>query len=83
VKIEAQPAQNPSLWIKKTDIRHVYKKVDDFWLPAENHSQSFMRIGGHADLVVEYKDYKITAADPVAAPPNLGHDATPKPVSSE
>ena len=83
VKIEAQPVQNPSFWIKKTDIRHVYKKVDDFWLPAENHSQSFMRIGGHADLVIEYKDYKITAADPVSAPPNLGHDATPKPVSSE
>jgi len=83
VKIEAQPAQNPSFWIKKTDIRHVYKKVDDFWLPLENHSQSFMRIGGQADLVIEYKDYKITGADPLAAPPNLAPHPASKPVSSE
>jgi len=85
VKIEAVPAQNPSFWIKKTDIRHAYKKVDDFWLPAENHSQSFMRIGGHADLSIEYKEYKIIAADPLPAPPSqrLAHTAPPKPAVAE
>lgn len=70
VRIEAEPAQNPSFWIKKTDIRHAYKKIDGFWLPAENHSRSFMRIGGQADLSIEYKDYKITAADPMPGPQN-------------
>jgi hypothetical protein len=83
VKIEAQPAQNPSFWIKKTDVRHLYKKVNDFWLPAENHSQSFMRIGGHADLFIEYNDYKITAADPLPAPSSVAPSPAPKPVSSE
>src|SRR4029077_3681533 len=68
-KIEAAPAQNPSFWIEKTEIRHTYKKVDDFWLPAENHSQSFIRIGGRADLLIQYRDYKITAADPLPPPP--------------
>lgn len=71
VKIEAEPAQNPSFWIKKTEIRHSYKSVDGFWLPAENHSQSFIRLGGHADLSIEYKDYKITAADPLSAPQSV------------
>jgi hypothetical protein len=83
-KIEAAPAQNPSFWIKKTDIRHTYKKVDDFWLPAENHSQSFIRVGGHADLLIEYRDYKITAADPLPPPPQrVAHSAAPKPVAAE
>jgi hypothetical protein len=71
VKIEAEPSQSPSFWIKKTEIRHAYTNVDGFWLPAENHSQSFIRIGGHADLSIEYKDYKITAADPLPTPESL------------
>lgn len=83
-RIEAAPAQNPSFWIKKTDIRHAYKKVGDFWLPAENHSQSSMRVGGRADLSIEYKDYKITAADPLPSPTErLAHTAAPKPVAAE
>src|ERR1700680_3921203 len=36
VRIEGEPAKNPSLWVKKTEIEHKYVKVDDFWLPAEN-----------------------------------------------
>lgn len=83
-KIEATPAQNPSFWIKKTDIRHAYRKVDDFWLAAENHSQSLIRVGGRAELWIEYKSYKITAADPLPAPPQrLAHTATPKSVAAE
>lgn len=83
-RIEAAPAQNPSFWIKKTDIRHAYKKVGDFWLPAENHSQSSMRVGGRADLSIEYKDYKITAADALPSPTErLAHTAAPKPVAAE
>jgi hypothetical protein len=59
VRIEGEPAKNPSFWIKRTDITHSYKKVDDFWLPAENHTQSFIRLGGEATLSIEYQDYKI------------------------
>lgn len=83
VKIEAEPAQNPSFWIKKTEIRHVYKKVDDFWLPAENHSLSFMRIGGHAELSIEYRDYKILAADPLPLSLPLAHPASPKAAAAQ
>jgi outer membrane lipoprotein-sorting protein len=62
VRIEGEPGKNPSMWIKKTDIAHSYKKVDDFWLPAENHTESFIRLGGKASLSIEYQDYKITKA---------------------
>lgn len=67
VRIEGEPGKNPSFWIKKTGIAHSYKKVDDFWLPAENHTESFIRMGGRATLSIEYQDYKITKSKPATA----------------
>jgi outer membrane lipoprotein-sorting protein len=72
VRIEAEPAKNPSFWIKKTEVRHKYVKVNDFWLPAENHTESDIRLGGRATLTIEYKDYKITKASPLRGPENAG-----------
>ena len=43
-------------------VRHRYEKVGDFWLPAENHSKSLIRMGGQAVLSIEYKEYKINEA---------------------
>jgi hypothetical protein len=63
-RIEGEPGKNPSFWIKKTEIEHRYVKVNDFWLPAENHTESVIRLGGRATLSIEYKDYKITATNP-------------------
>jgi len=62
VRIEGEPGKNPSFWIKKTEIAHKYVKVNDFWLPAENHTESIIRLGGTATLSIEYRDYKITGA---------------------
>jgi len=66
VKIEGEPARNPSWWIRKTEIRHKYMKVDDFWLPSEDHTESVTRMGGRAVLSIEYRDYSVTKASPVA-----------------
>jgi hypothetical protein len=65
MRIEGEPAKNPSFWIKKTEVKHQYRKVNDFWLPAENHTESLIRLGGRATLSIEYRDYKITKSDPV------------------
>jgi len=59
VRIEAEPAKNPSFWIKKTEITHHYVKLGDFWLPAQNRSKSNTRFGGHATLEIEYTDYRV------------------------
>jgi outer membrane lipoprotein-sorting protein len=67
VRIEGEPGKNPSMWIKKTDIAHRYVKVNDFWLPAENHTESFIRLGGKATLSIEYHDYKIIKSIPLDA----------------
>jgi hypothetical protein len=68
-RIEAEPAENPSFWTKKSEIHHEYEKVQDFWLPAKNESVSYIRLGGRATLTIEYKDYRVTdARHPAAAP---------------
>jgi hypothetical protein len=79
VRIEAEPAKNPSFWIKKTEVSHRYVKVDDFWLPAENHSESLIRLGGKATLSIEYRDYKIVEATPLNQPEHAQTMATAKP----
>ena len=64
-RIEAEPAKNPSFWIKKTEIHHSYVKVGDFWFPTENKSVSRVRLDGHATLTIKYGDYVIQTARPL------------------
>jgi hypothetical protein len=66
-KMTGQPAKNPSFWIRQTEIEQVYGKVDQFWLPTHNHSATTVRLGGHADLSIDYKDYQLTAVAPLTA----------------
>lgn len=66
-RIEGEPGRNPSFWIKKTEVSHKYVKVSDFWLPAENRTESIIRLGGKAILSIEYQDYKIIQAAPLDA----------------
>jgi hypothetical protein len=63
-KIEAEPAKNPSFWVKQTKIEQQYKEFDRFWLPVSNHSVSSVRLGGHANLTILYDKYQWTAAVP-------------------
>jgi len=58
VKVEAEPAQSPSFWIKKTQIEHIYAKTGEFWLPQKNTSESQTRFGGTATLTIEYGRYE-------------------------
>jgi outer membrane lipoprotein-sorting protein len=67
VRIEAEPAKNPSFWISSTKIHHVYGKTGAFWLPEENRSVSKIRLGGTAVLTIDYGDYKIQSVAPEEA----------------
>jgi hypothetical protein len=64
VRVQGEPAKNPSFWIKDTIIETLYVNVNDFWLPARNHSVTSVRLGGHAEFSIEYKDYQTTGASP-------------------
>ena len=57
--IDAEPAKNPSFWIRKTRIEHRYQKIGEFWLPASNQSVSDIRLGGTATLNIVYSGYEL------------------------
>jgi len=65
VRLEAKPAKDPSFWTRSSLIEQVYTKVGQFWLPLRNHSVSAVRLGGTADLTIQYKDYRIGSAEQV------------------
>jgi hypothetical protein len=71
VRLEAEPAKNPSFWTKSNEIEQVYMKVNDFWLPASNHSITAIRLGGNAELTIQYNNYQIRGADPIGNLPVL------------
>jgi hypothetical protein len=61
VRIEAEPAKNPSFWIRNTQIHHVYEKAGAFWLPQSNRSETKVRLGGTAVLTIDYGDYRFSS----------------------
>jgi hypothetical protein len=75
-RIEGEPGKNPSIWITKTDIQHKYEKIDNFWLPLENYTQTSIRLGGHSTLSIEYQDYRILKSLPVRGSENARIEAT-------
>ena len=70
-RLKAEPAKNPSFWTKNSEIEQVYRKVGDFWLPARNRSIFTIRLGGRAELTIDYNDYEITGASTVTSLPAL------------
>jgi outer membrane lipoprotein-sorting protein len=61
-QVEGEPAVNPSWWTVKTDFKRRYQKIDSFWLPESNESETKVRVLGTAVLSIEYRDYEITLA---------------------
>jgi hypothetical protein len=62
MRIEAEPAKSVSFWISGTDIHHEFERVDGFWLPATNRSETRVRVGGRAVLNIDYGKYEIVPA---------------------
>ncbi|HXB71125.1 MAG TPA: sigma-E factor regulatory protein RseB domain-containing protein [Candidatus Acidoferrales bacterium] len=57
VRIEGQPAKNPSFWIKRVRFVHTYTKQGPFWLPLSDNSVTDVRIFGATELKIEYFGY--------------------------
>jgi len=57
VRIEGQPAKNPSFWVKSVHFVHTYGKQGQFWLPVSNNSVNDVRIFGATALKIEYFGY--------------------------
>ena len=63
VKMETEPAKNPSFWISRTSISSSAVKADGFWLPGRTRSETKVRIGGTAVLTIDYGTYQVVPAE--------------------
>ncbi len=63
VKIEAEPAKNPSFLISRAQIESANSKSDDVWLPQTTRSESRIRVGGTAVLTIDYGTYHVEMAE--------------------
>ena len=65
-KIEVEPAKNPSMWISHSSILNTYAPADGVWLPQSNRSDSKIRIGGTAELTIDYGTYHVVLSNNAA-----------------
>ena len=65
VKIDGQPAQDPSAFVSAGKFTTVFEKIGDFYFPRETTSSSQILMGGDASLTIKYGGYRILQADPV------------------
>jgi len=63
VRVEGEPVNDGSFWIRNTHVAQRYRKVGRFWLPAVNKADSDVRIFGQARLTIESLDYQISPSD--------------------
>jgi hypothetical protein len=57
VRVEGQPAKNPSFWFKSVHFVHDYNKSGSFWFPVTDRSVTDVRIFGAVEMTIEYFDY--------------------------
>jgi outer membrane lipoprotein-sorting protein len=69
VRVEAAPAQSPSVWIRNTRVIQQYEKLGLVWLPLFNHSETDSFLFGHTAVTIDSRDYEISqTATPPASP---------------
>ena len=60
VRLEGEPAKNPSFWVSHTQMANTYQKLGDFWLPVHKDATTEVRLGGKAVLSIDFSGYRIT-----------------------
>jgi hypothetical protein len=59
VRIEGQPARNPSFWVHDVHFIHTYQKIGQFWFASSTDTRSQIRIFGDSQLTIENANYKL------------------------
>jgi hypothetical protein len=59
VRIEGQPARNPSFWVRSVHFVHTYQKVGPFWFASSTHTTSEIRIFGESELTIQNSGYTL------------------------
>ena len=59
VRIEGQPAKNPSFWVSRVHFVHTYQKVHQFWFASSTVTTSHVFIFGDSELTIEDSEYAL------------------------
>jgi hypothetical protein len=57
IRIEGEPAKNPSFWFKSVHFVHEYDKSGPFWFPVSDRSVTDVRVLGSTEMNIKYFDY--------------------------
>jgi hypothetical protein len=60
IRVDATPAQNPSVFIHNTHVVQQSTRYGEVWLPLFNHSNTDSFLFGHTEVTIDSWDYKIT-----------------------
>jgi hypothetical protein len=76
VRIEAEPIETTSFWVKRVHIVQQYRKVGDFWLAASSQTDADVRLFGPAHLSIDYEDYQVNRS--LLASRDREHNCAPR-----
>jgi hypothetical protein len=76
VRLQAEPAKNPSWFVSHPSFDAWYMRRGDVWVPERNISTTHVRIGGDAKVTIDYGQYAVLSTTPSNAP-NLPIDKLP------
>ena len=68
VRIEGQPAKNPSFWVRSVHFVHTYQRVHEFWFASSTRTTSHILIFGDSELSIDNTEYALNP------PPDHAHD---------
>jgi hypothetical protein len=60
IRVDASPAQNPSVFIHNTHVQEQSTRFGGYWLPLFNHSNTDSFLFGRTEVTIDSWDYKIT-----------------------
>jgi hypothetical protein len=58
MRIEGEPAQPVSFWVKRVHFIHEYDAFGDYYFPVKHRTQSELRIFGRSTVEIDYYDYR-------------------------
>jgi hypothetical protein len=67
VRVQAEPAKNPSWLLDRSSFDSWYMRRGDIWVPAKNISTTHVRIGGEAKVTIDYGLYPVLETAPINA----------------
>ncbi len=78
-RIEGEPAQRPSFWVRNTHFVREYAKFGEFWFPVRHRTQVELRLLGASTMDIDYFEYFWLPGVTLSPNPPASADKSPVP----